>query len=52
MKPFGVGTRNWVSNYRKCFVMLTLFRDSYFHAFLIGFTVVGVPLAVSTGLFA
>jgi hypothetical protein len=32
--------------------MLTLLRDSYFHAFMIGFAVVGLPLAVSTGLFA
>jgi hypothetical protein len=32
--------------------MLTLLRDRYFHSFLIGFAVVGVPLAVSMGVFA
>lgn len=32
--------------------MLTLLRDSYLRAFMIGFAVIGVPLAVSTGLFS
>ncbi len=32
--------------------MPSLFRDTYFRAFLIGFAVTGLPLAVSTGLFS
>ena len=32
--------------------MITLFRDSYLRAFLIGFAVAGVPMAISTGLFS
>jgi hypothetical protein len=32
--------------------MLALFRDSYLRAFLIGFAVAGVPMAVATGVFA
>lgn len=30
--------------------MLSLFRDTYLRAFLIGFAVAGIPLAISTGL--
>jgi hypothetical protein len=32
--------------------MTVLFRTDYFRAFIIGFVVAGVPMAVSTGLFS
>jgi hypothetical protein len=32
--------------------MISLFRDSYLRAFLIGFAVTGLPMAFSTGLFS
>jgi len=32
--------------------MTALLRTDYFRAFVIGFIVAGVPMAVSTGLFA
>lgn len=32
--------------------MAALFRDSFVRAFVIGFAVVGIPMAISTGLFA
>ena len=32
--------------------MLTLYRDGFVRAFVIGFVVAGVPMAVATGLFS
>jgi hypothetical protein len=32
--------------------MLSLFRDGYFRAFLVGFVIAGVPMATSAGLFS
>ena len=52
MKPFGVYIRNWSHNHRKRFAMIALFRTDYVRAFVIGFLLAGVLMAVSTGLFA
>jgi hypothetical protein len=52
VKPFGVCVRNWISNQRKRFAMIALFRTDYIRAFIIGFVVAGVPMAASTGLFS
>ena len=32
--------------------MTALFRDSFVRAFVLGFAVVGIPMVISTGLFA